>query len=155
MSRLLLAGAAAIAVVAGPAAAQLQEGEAPTAEQIAAGEAPAVPIDESEKALRALQDRAAAVRWSWEAAQDLLAYLDRVHEEGLEPEDYDAERLRAALAAGDASATSIAATDTFLRLSSDLALGHARGKARGDWHMIDPDLDGHEQYALMERAVAN
>jgi len=144
-----------LAAAATPALAQLKQGERPTEEQVATGEAPATPIDESEKALRTLQDQAAAAKWTPRAAAQLLAYVDRVHEEGLDPADYAPEPLRAALAGRDLAALGIAATDTFLRLSSDLALGHARGDARVEWHMIDPDLNGNEQYAMMQRAVAN
>jgi murein L,D-transpeptidase YcbB/YkuD len=144
-----------LAATATPALAQLQEGEAPTPEQIQAGEAPATPIPEGETALRALQSQAAATPWTRKAAQDLLAYVQRVGEEGLDPLDYNPERLNAGIQSGDDAAMSAVASDTFLRLSSDLALGHVRGDARIDWHMQDPDLDGNEQYALMQRAVQN
>jgi murein L,D-transpeptidase YcbB/YkuD len=95
------------------------------------------------------------VRWSRSAAAELLAYVDRVDEEGLDPADYGPDRLREALAGGDQTELSTAATDTFLRLSSDLALGHVRGDARIEWHVIDHDLDGNEQYSMMESAVQN
>ncbi|HLL59318.1 MAG TPA: L,D-transpeptidase family protein [Allosphingosinicella sp.] len=144
-----------LALVATPSLAQLKQGEKPTAEQVATGEAPATPIDETEKALRSLRDQAASVKWTRAAAGELLSYVDRVHEEGLDPAYYDAERLRSALAGKDEAALSFAATDTFLRLSSDLALGHVRGDARIQWHMLDPDLNGNEQYSLMQRAVQN
>lgn len=146
---LLLAG------VAGPALAQLAEGEAPTEGQVAAGEVPAVPLPEIETALRSLQNPVATPAWTRTAAQDLLAYVERVHEEGLDPADYEPERLRAAIAGADEMILRMVATDTFLRLSSDLALGHVRGDARQHWHMQDSDLDGNEQYALMQRAVEN
>lgn len=142
-----------LAASAMPALAQIKPGERPTEQQVEAGEAPATPIDESEKALRALQNPAAATIWSQAAARELLAFVDRVGEEGLDPADYQPERLRAALAGNDETTLRLAATDTFLRLSSDLALGHVRGDARVDWHMIDPDLDGNEQYAMMQSAV--
>lgn len=144
-----------LAVAAAPALAQLKAGEAPTQEQVATGEAPAVPISEEEKALRSLQSQAATVAWSKAAAEDLLAFVNRVDEEGLDPADYGPERLKAAIEGGDETALRTVATDVFLRLSSDLALGHARGDTRVDWHMIDNDLDGNEQYALMRRAVEN
>ena len=144
-----------LALAATPSLAQLKQGEKPTEEQVATGEAPATPIDESEKALRSLRDQAASVKWTRVAAGELLSYADRVHEEGLDPGYYGSDRLRSALAARDEAALSVAATDTFLRLSSDLALGHVRGDARIEWHMLDPDLNGNEQYALMQRAVQN
>jgi len=144
-----------LALVATPSLAQLKQGEKPTEEQVATGEAPATRIDESEKALRSLRDQAASVKWTAAAAGELLSYVDRVHEEGLDPAYYNPERLRSALAGRDEAALSVVATDTFLRLSSDLALGHVRGDARIEWHMLDPDLNGNEQYALMQRAVQN
>jgi murein L,D-transpeptidase YcbB/YkuD len=144
-----------LALAATPSLAQLKVGEKPTADQVATGEAPATPIDESEKALRSLRDQAASVKWTKAAAGELLSYVDRVHEEGLDPAYYGADRLRSALASKDEAGLSVAATDTFLRLSSDLALGHVRGDARIQWHMLDPDLNGNEQYALMQRAVQN
>lgn len=145
---LLLAGAA------GPLAAQLAQGEKPTDEQVAAGEVPATPLPEGETALRGLQNPAATLPWTQAAARELLAYVERVYEEGLDPLDYDPDRLRTAIVGADDMILSVVATDTFLRLSSDLALGHVRGDARQDWHLQDPDLDGNRQYALMQRAVA-
>lgn len=144
-----------LAATAGPALAQLEEGEKPTQGMIQAGEAPATPISEAETALRFLQNQAAATRWTRAAATDLLTYVERIGAEGLDPADYDPIGLRAALEGDDDTALSATATDIFLRVSSDLALGHVRGDARVDWHMIDPDLDGNEQYAMMQRAVAN
>jgi len=143
-----------LAATATPALAQLEQGEKPTEGMIAAGEAPATPISEAETALRSLQNQAAATKWTRAAATDLLAYVERIGEEGLDPADYDPIGLRAALESGDETVFSAIATDTFLRVSSDLALGHVRGNARVDWHMLDPDLDGNEQYAMMQRAVA-
>src|SRR3546814_6014789 len=65
--------------------------------------------------------------WGREDVEELLAYVERVGEEGLDPADYQPERLRAALAGADEIELGRAATDVFLRLSSDLSLGHARG----------------------------
>ena len=144
-----------LAATATPALAQLKQGEAPTKEQVAAGEAPATPLAEGETALRSLQNPALAPNWTVPAARELLDYVEAVGGDGLDPADYRAEALRAALAAGDPAALRTAATDTFLRLSSDLALGHVRGDARVEWHMQDPDLNGNEQYVLMAKAVEN
>ena len=138
-----------------PALAQLQQGEAPTPEQVAAGEAPAQVVTEEERVARELQAQMAAARWSRPAAQDLLSFVLRIDEEGLDPSDYAPERLRAALAGVDDLALSTAATDTFLRVSSDLALGHVRGDGRLDWHTVDYDLDARQQYDLMQRAITN
>ena len=141
---------------ASPALAQLQKGEQATAEQVAAGEVPAEKISEDEVALRALQPGVTAPSWNAEAAQDLLAYVQRIGEEGLDPADYTPDRLQAAIAAGDQLALDTIATDVFLRISSDLALGHVRGDARMDWHVGDQeDLSPSTQMELMNRAIAN
>lgn len=148
-----LVATTAVASLATPTLAQLQEGEKPTEEQVKAGEAPATPLFEGELAIRSLQNSVMAPLWTREAAEELLAYVEGIGGEGLTPGDYAPDALRAALAGQDEMALRSAATDTFLRVSSDLALGHVRGKARIDWHMQDPDLDGNQQYALMEAAV--
>lgn len=137
-----------------PSFAQLQRGEAPTKEQIEAGEAPAAPMPEAERALRELQAQVAAARWTRIGAQELLGYVQQVAGEGLEPADYLPEQLAAALAGNDEGALSRAATDTFLRLSSDLALGHVRGDSRLGWHTPDTEFDVQQQWDLMQRIFA-
>jgi murein L,D-transpeptidase YcbB/YkuD len=142
-------------VTAAPALSQLQKGEAPTAEQIQAGEAPAAPIPEKERAARELKAQMAALRWTRPAAEELLSYVQHADQEGLDPVDYAPEKLAAALSGPDDLALSTAATDTFLRISSDLAMGHVRGDNRLDWHTPDEDLDAQQQYDLMQRAIQN
>jgi murein L,D-transpeptidase YcbB/YkuD len=146
--------ALSLLATAAPSWAQLQRGEAPTPEQIQAGEAPAAPELEAEKAARELNARMAALHWTRPAAQDLLAYVQQVGGEGLDPKDYALERLAAALAGPDDALLSTAATDTFLRVSSDLALGHVRGDDRLAWHTPDTDIDAQQQYDMMQRAIA-
>jgi murein L,D-transpeptidase YcbB/YkuD len=145
-----------LAAAATPAFAQLQKGEAATAEQVATGEVPVEKISEEERALRALPAGVQAPKWTKAAAMDLLAYISKANEEGLDPADYSPDRLNAAIAGGDEAAMSTTATDTFLRISSDLALGHVRGTSRMDWHVHDQeDLNSTDQLALMQRAIEN
>ncbi|HWH16909.1 MAG TPA: L,D-transpeptidase family protein [Allosphingosinicella sp.] len=144
----------ALSAAAIPAAAQIKPGEKPTEAQIAAGEAPATPISEAETVYRGLQGTMLARKWTRPAAEQLMAYIDRVHEEGLSAADYAPDALRAALSGRDAAALDRAATDSFLKLSAALALGTVPIDARVDWHMKDPDLDGAQQFALLEKAVA-
>jgi hypothetical protein len=54
---------------------------------------------------------------------------------------------------GDPLRMSQVATDTFNKLSFDLALGHVRGDARIGWHVVDKDLDETGQRALLESAL--
>jgi murein L,D-transpeptidase YcbB/YkuD len=91
--------------------------------------------------------------WSVSDVQELLAFIGAIGKEGLDPADYDPKGLSSALAAGDPMALSQAATDRFNRLSSDLALGHVRGKDRVDWWIKDPDLDNNRQDQLLRWAL--
>jgi murein L,D-transpeptidase YcbB/YkuD len=143
-----------LAAAATPALAQLEAGEQATPEQVATGEVPVTPSSEAETVYRGLSGTMVARQWTAEAARNLLAYIERVGEEGLVPADYGAEALRSALASGDRLARDQAATDSFLKLSAGLALGEVPIASREDWHMKDPDLDGAAQFALMERAIA-
>ena len=91
--------------------------------------------------------------WGVSDAQQLLAFIETIGAEGLDPADYDPQGLAAALRAGDPVRLSEAATDRFKRVSSDLALGHVRGKDRIDWHIKDPDLNGDRQDKLLRWAL--
>ena len=144
------------AILAAPAAAQLSEGEVPNQGQIEAGEVlSAQPAPTQTPAAPVVRAPMTVVNWTRADAQDLLAMVERIHEEGLDSADYDPERLRAAIAGDDDLALNRAATDVFLKLSSDLSLGHARGDARVGWHIEDNDITGNQQYALMARATQN
>lgn len=91
----------------------------------------------------------------WQPAQagELQAYIAGVGREGLSPADYDPVGLYAAIRSGDPMAMSAAATERFNKLSSDLALGHVRGKDRIDWHVDDSDLDPVRQRQLLDAAL--
>jgi L,D-transpeptidase YcbB len=94
-----------------------------------------------------------APQWSRSNAEDLLRYVERVAQEGLEPAAYEPDTLRAAIMAGEGAELNRVATGIFLRLSSDLALGYARGPIRIDWHIDDPDLNGNQEYAMLGDAL--
>ena len=91
--------------------------------------------------------------WGYADAQALLAFIQGIGKEGLDPADYDPQPLAAAVAGTDPVALSSIATDRFNRVSSDLALGHVRGKDRVDWWIKDPDLDGGRQDQLLRWAL--
>ena len=92
--------------------------------------------------------------WRPDSVAQLAAYVRAVGRDGLDPLDYDATGLERALRSGDPAAWSATATDTFNKLSSDLALGHVRGDARVDWHVTDKDLDPKRQRMLLDTALA-
>ena len=91
--------------------------------------------------------------WQPAQVQALLGYIANVGRDGLSPVDYDAAGLLAAMRSGDPLAMSAAATERWNKLTSDLALGHVRGDARIDWHVVDKDIDATRQRALLDRAL--
>jgi murein L,D-transpeptidase YcbB/YkuD len=149
-----LAACLLLSCAGSPAFAQVVQGEKPTEGQIQAGEAPLTPMPEGEIAVRGLPAGVAAPKWTKAAARDLLAFVERTGEDGLDPADYTPDRLRGAIDKGDEAELNLAASDVFLKVSADLALGHVRSDARIDWHTRDPDLDANQQFNLMRRAIS-
>ena len=92
--------------------------------------------------------------WRRDSVAQLAAYIRGVGRDGLDPRDYDPIGLDTAMRSSDPVVWSAAATETFNKLSSDLALGHVRGDARVDWHVIDKDLDPTRQRMLLDQALA-
>ncbi len=91
--------------------------------------------------------------WTLQQASSLVGYINNIGKEGLTPADYDPAGLIAAMQSNDPQLLAQAATDRFNRLSSDLALGHVRGDARIDWHVVDKDLDDARQREMLEAAL--
>jgi L,D-transpeptidase YcbB len=121
--------------------ATAQNTPAPAAPPAAAPVVPAAPVASP-----------IAADWSRDDAGELLAYIERVDEEGLDPADYKPSALRDAIEAkGDALDT--VATQTFLKLAGDLMFGHVRGDGRIDWHVKDDSWNVYDQQALLDRAV--
>jgi murein L,D-transpeptidase YcbB/YkuD len=92
------------------------------------------------------------VLWRVAAAEELLRYVEGVGKEGLEPASYAPDRLREALAGGDPVALTNVASQTFLRLVTDLSGGQVRGDSRVQWHLPDSSLDGNRQQLLLAEA---
>jgi L,D-transpeptidase YcbB len=92
--------------------------------------------------------------WDVGSAMELLAYIDQIGGEGLNPADYDPQGLQAAIQSGNIAVMSAAATERFDLVSSDLALGHVKKPARIDWYLADHDLDAAKQDALLRSALA-
>jgi murein L,D-transpeptidase YcbB/YkuD len=90
--------------------------------------------------------------WSRKDAEALLAYVENVDEEGLDPADYNPAALRDAIETRGEMLDSVA-TATFLKLAGDLMFGHVRGDSRIDWHVKDDSWNVYDQQALLDRAV--
>jgi murein L,D-transpeptidase YcbB/YkuD len=92
--------------------------------------------------------------WDVPSALELVAYINQIGGEGLNPADYDPVGLQAAIQSGNVAAISAAATQRFNLVSSDLALGHVKKPARIDWWVVDNDLNAEKQDGLLRAALA-
>lgn len=100
-----------------------------------------------------LPQRAAPV-WSRKTAAELLAYVERIGSEGLDPAAYAPDRLRAAMDGGDRAVLDETAGGIFLRLTSDLNGGYVRSDKRPGWHMEGNPFNGHDQQRLLTEATS-
>ena len=92
--------------------------------------------------------------WTMVDVNQLLLTIMNSAKDGLDPTDYDSAGLMAAMRTNDPALISAAATERFNLLSSDIALGHVRGKDRQNWTIPDADLDAGRQDALLRCALA-
>jgi murein L,D-transpeptidase YcbB/YkuD len=92
--------------------------------------------------------------WKKRDAQDLLAFIEGIGAEGLDPADYNPAALRAALDGRDDALLNQVATKSFVKVASDLSLGHTPAAARADWHVRDDPFTAADQQALLTRALA-
>jgi murein L,D-transpeptidase YcbB/YkuD len=129
---------AQVPVAAAPAAAQQPQAQAPASQAEATPPLPPPPPP----------------LWTPLDANQLLMAILNSGREGLDARDYDAAGLLAAMRSGNMHALSVAATERFNKLSSDLALGHVRGADRQNWHIPDKDLDEARQDQLLRYALA-
>ena len=150
---------AAVAAAQPPAAPAAAAGQAP---KPAAQPKPSDPIgplpDETAEPAQAEQEPVPPPPpppplWTLQQASALVGYINNIGREGLSPADYDPAGLIAAMQSNDPQLLAQAATDRFNRLSADLALGHVRGDARVDWHVVDQDLDDARQRQMLEAAL--
>ncbi|HEU4704769.1 MAG TPA: L,D-transpeptidase family protein, partial [Sphingomicrobium sp.] len=91
--------------------------------------------------------------WNPRDAQELLAFIQQIGGEGLDPAEYDPAGLALALRSGNPLLLAQAATDRFNRVSGDLAFGHVPRDEREGWHIADKDLDPTRQYMLLKVAL--
>ena len=138
MTRILKVSALAIALASPTMPGAIQT--AALAQEAAAPVAPAAPV------------ATVAVVWQRDAARELLAYVEAIGAEGLDPAAYNPERLRQALATGDDAAITPAASTIFRQLSIDLSGGAVRGRSRGEIYVPDVTIDAARQQDLLRQA---
>lgn len=94
-----------------------------------------------------------AAPWARPVANALLDYGQRIQTHGLDPADYELERLRIALAGQDQAALDAAATRSFALLARDLANGHTPAAQRRLSYFRGMGLTPEATAALMDRAL--
>ena len=145
----LLAGFSALSL---PAAAQ-QVSPAPVLDDDAAE---VVARPQSAKLTLPPEPQFAAVApWSLANARKLLAAIEGLGTEGLDPADYQPAALRSAIAAGPSPELDKLASQAFAWAVEDLRDGRTPMDARKQWFVIDPDADLMPTGRVMNDALAS
>ena len=104
--------------------------------------------------LGAGQSASAQAAWNRAAAAELLQVVEQVGREGLDPRDYDAAALQAALNTPDAAALSARATQVFDHLAADFTRGHVQNRRAGAWHIQGSISRPQDSSRLMTAALS-
>ena len=91
--------------------------------------------------------------WSLGAVQALIAYIEGVGSEGLDPSDYDYEALQVALQDGLSVELDELASKNFVWLVEDIRDGRTPMDAREQWFVVDPDRDLYRTRDLLAKAT--
>jgi murein L,D-transpeptidase YcbB/YkuD len=94
------------------------------------------------------------MQWPVAHARKLLAVIESVGAEGLDPADYKPAELRAAIETGPDSRLNEVASLAFTWLVEDLRDGRTPMEARRQWFVVDPDPDLLPTGRLMTEALA-
>ncbi|MEE4200803.1 L,D-transpeptidase family protein [Erythrobacter sp.] len=155
---LSMAGAGLFAL---SASAQAQDSEIAPAEAVPASTMPDASFDEafpqmvSEPLVQGdLAPPGPLVReWSLDQANALVAVIEDIDIEGLEPADYRLAELKAEITAGRSETLDEIASQAFVWLVEDLRDGRTPMSARTQWFVVDPDRDTLRTDALLEVAL--
>jgi murein L,D-transpeptidase YcbB/YkuD len=99
------------------------------------------------------QDEPELPSWAVEHARSLLAAIEGIGVEGLDPSDYEPEELRAAISRGEGPVLDEVAATSFTWLVEDLRDGRTPMAARKQWFVVDPDADRMPTNWLMKTAL--
>lgn len=94
-------------------------------------------------------------RWDRQSAAALLAYIERIDGQGLEPADYQPAGLRRAIQLGDSAELERQATESFGLVARDLANGHVRPAQRTRFYIATEPLQPARVAVLIDRAIAS
>ncbi|MFW5634397.1 MAG: L,D-transpeptidase family protein [Erythrobacter sp.] len=91
--------------------------------------------------------------WTIANAESLVAFIEGIAREGLDPADYDLAALRTALRSGPSEELDALASRNFVWLVEDLRDGRTPMDARKQWFVVDPDRDIFRTPDLLEKAL--
>ena len=91
--------------------------------------------------------------WTIANATKLVAVIEGIGAEGLDPKDYDLAPLKVALASGPSEELDALASQSFVWLVEDLRDGRTPMDAREQWFVVDPDRDTFRTGDLLAEAV--
>jgi L,D-transpeptidase YcbB len=93
--------------------------------------------------------------WTAGQAAQLVAVIEGIGAEGLDPNDYDLQPLKVALAAGPSDELNQLASQSFAWLVEDLRDGRTPMDARTQWFVVDPDRDIYRTGDILTEALAS
>ncbi len=104
--------------------------------------------------LQSLFDATEQHQWTRDMAQSLLEFVVTVSDEGLDPDDYQPEALRAAMEQGESERLDDVAGTIFGWLVEDLRDGRVPATGRRSYHVDDPDARLYPAPELLARLQA-
>jgi murein L,D-transpeptidase YcbB/YkuD len=93
--------------------------------------------------------------WTVAQARQLVAVIEGIGAEGLDPADYDLQPLRTAIASGPSDELNQIASQSFVWLVEDLRDGRTPMDAREQWFVVDPDRDANPSGKVLAEALAS
>ncbi|MCZ8370233.1 MAG: L,D-transpeptidase family protein [Porphyrobacter sp.] len=91
--------------------------------------------------------------WTVAQARQLVAVIEGIGTEGLDPKDYDLQPLKTALAAGPSQELNELASQSFIWLVEDLRDGRTPMDAREQWFVVDPDREANPSGNVLADAL--
>ena len=92
--------------------------------------------------------------WTVDQATRLVAVIEGIGAEGLDPKDYDLDPLKVALASGPSDELNQLASQSFVWLVEDLRDGRTPMEARQQWFVVDPDRETYRTGDVLTEALA-
>jgi L,D-transpeptidase YcbB len=150
----LAGGVATAALIASAALAQETAATPAPAPKASEAFSQAFPPSVSQPVVQAAPPVAPVVQaWSVAQAQTLVAVIEGIGSEGLDPKDYDLAPLKVAIASGPSDELNRMASQSFIWLVEDLRDGRTPFDARQQWFVVDPDREANPSGNVLAEAL--